>query len=303
MEPKRYGPFPYSPIIDRPPLRWPNGARLAVWVVPNIEFYPLNVDYQLNIPGGKAIQPNILEWSRRDYGNRVGVYRLMAMLAERRIRATVALNSDICREHPRIIEKCAELDWELMGHGESNVVLLSGIPAEEERCIIDATLATIEQATGHRPAGWLGAGLTETWNTLEQLSAAGIRYVADFVNDDQPYVMDVGQPPMVSIPYTIELNDTQSINRRNQSGEAFGELIRSQFEVLYEEGAESGRVMAIALHPWISGVPHNVRALGRTLDFIAGHEDVWFATGTEIVAAFLQATRQAPTVNRWRDSP
>jgi allantoinase len=293
MEPRRYGPFPYSPIIDRPPLRWPNGARLAVWVIPNVEFYPLNVAYHLNLPGAKPMEPNILEWSRRDYGNRVGVYRMMDMLGQRKIRATVALNSDICIEHPRIIEKAVELEWELMGHGDSNVNLLSALAPDRERALIAMTLSTIEKATGRRPVGWLGPGLTETWNTLELLSAEGVRYVADFVNDDQPYAMDVGQPPMVSIPYTIELNDTQAINRRNQTAEAFGDLIRSQFEVLYQEGQHSGRVMAIALHPWISGVPHAVNALGRTLDFLAGHQGVWFATGTEIVKAFLEATRSS----------
>jgi allantoinase len=292
MEPTRYGPFAYSPIIDRPAWKWPNGAQLAVWVIPNIEFYPLNVDYHLGIPGGKAIQPNILEWSRRDYGNRVGVYRLMDVLGERQIRATVALNSDICNDHPRIIEKCVELKWELMGHCDSNINLLSDIPVETEGRIITNTLSTIEKVSGKRPVGWLGAGLTETWNTLELLSAQGVRYVADFVNDDQPYLMKVGRPPLVSIPYTIELNDTQQINRRNLSGVAFGDLIRDQFEVLYQEGASSARVMAIALHPWISGVPHTVRALGRTLDLLASHKGVWFATGSEIVDAFLQATQR-----------
>jgi len=239
------------------------------------------------------MEPNILEWSRRDYGNRVGVYRMMDMLGQRKIRATVALNSDICIEHPRIIEKAVELEWELMGHGDSNVNLLSALAPDRERALIAMTLSTIEKATGRRPLGWLGPGLTETWNTLELLSAEGVRYVADFVNDDQPYAMDVGQPPMVSIPYTIELNDTQAINRRNQTAEAFGDLIRSQFEVLYQEGQHSGRVMAIALHPWISGVPHAVNALGRTLDFLSGHQGVWFATGTEIVKAFLEATRSS----------
>jgi peptidoglycan/xylan/chitin deacetylase (PgdA/CDA1 family) len=218
---------------------------------------------------------------------------MMDMLGQRNIRATVALNSDICIEHPRIIEKATELEWELMGHCDSNVNLLSDVPPDKERTLITRTLSTIEKATGRRPAGWLGAGLTETWNTLEHLAAEGVRYVADFCNDDQPYAIDVGQPPLVSIPYTIELNDTQAMNRRNQTAEEFGDLIRSQFEVLYNEGTDSGRVMAIALHPWISGVPHAVGALGQTLDFLADHDGVWFATGTEIINAFLQATRSS----------
>ena len=293
MEPRRYGPFTYSAIIDRPPLRWPNGARVAIWVIPNIEFYPFDTPYYMGLPGAKPIAPNVLEWSRRDYGNRVGVFRMMDMLAERGIRATVALNSDICIQHPRIIELSNELAWELMGHGLTNTELLSDLPPGKEHKVIAETLSVIEKASGKRPVGWLGPGLTQTWNTLEYLAQEGVRYVADFVNDDQPYPFDIGEPPLISIPYTIDLNDTQVMNRRNYSAEAFGDLIRSQFDVLYEEGAQSGRVIAIALHPWISGFPHTKRPLGQALDYIKGHDGAWFATGTEIIDAYLEAAKQA----------
>ena len=293
MEPRRYGPFTYSAIIDRPPLRWPNNARVAIWVIPNIEFYPFDTPYYMGLPGAKPIAPNVLEWSRRDYGNRVGVFRMMDMLGERGIRATVALNADICIQHPRIIERSNALGWELMGHGLTNTQLLSDLPPGEERKVIAETLSIIEKVSGKRPVGWLGPGLTQTWNTLDYLAQEGVRYVADFVNDDQPYPFDIGEPPLISIPYTIDLNDTQVMNRRNYSAEAFGDLIRSQFDALYEEGAASGRVMAIALHPWISGYPHAKRALGQALDYIKGHDGAWFATGTEIIDAYLQAAKPA----------
>ena len=287
MEPRRYGPFKYSPIIDRPPLKWPNAAQLAVWVVPNIEFFPLNEAIGREEP----VLPNIFPWSRRDYGNRVAVFRLMDVLAKRGIRATVALNSEICVEHPRIIERGCELGWEWMGHCESNARPTNKLPAQDEREVIGRALKTIESATGRRPRGWLGAGGSESWNSIESLAAEGVRYVADWINDDQPYVMEIGQPPLVSIPYSGEINDAASIVRRNIESEEFGRMIRRQFQVLYEEGRETGKVMCIALHPWIIGQPHRIGPLVDALDFIAAHAGVWFATGSEIIEAYLQQRR------------
>ena len=213
-----YGPFPYSAIIDRPALRWPNGARVAVWVIPNIEFFPLNG----TIPRENRIIPNLIPWTRRDYGNRVGIFRLMDTLAKRNIRGTVALNSDICTEHTRIIEVAKALQWEFMGHCQTNSQLLDALDPETEQTVIKSTLDVIEKATGRRPKGWLSAGLSETWHTLEFLSAASIRYVADWVNDDEPYVMDIGSPKMISIPYSNEINDITVLLREAQTSEEFG---------------------------------------------------------------------------------
>ena len=283
MHPQRYGPFQYSPIIDRPVLKWPNGSRLAVWIVPNIEFFPLN---EL-IKGEAPATPDIFPWSRRDYGNRVAVFRLMDVLAKRGIRATVALNSEVCIEHPRIIERGCELQWEFMGHGESNSRPSSKYEKDDERRVIADTLKTIESVAGRRPRGWLGAGGSESWHSLESLSAEGVRYVADWINDDQPYLMEIGQPPIVSIPYSGDLNDASMINRKNVSSQEFGRMIRRQFEVLHEESQTSARVMCIALHPWIIGVPHRIGDLIEALDFIVGKPGVWFATGSEIVDAYL----------------
>ncbi|HWG04951.1 MAG TPA: polysaccharide deacetylase family protein [Beijerinckiaceae bacterium] len=283
MKPQRYGPFPYSPIIDRPVLKWPNGSRLAVWVVPNIEFFPLN---EL-IKGEAPETPDIFPWSRRDYGNRVGVFRLMDVLAKRQIRATVALNSEICLEHPRIIERGCELEWEFMGHNESNSRPTSKYGKKDERHVIGNVLKTIESVAGRRPLGWLGAGGSESWHSLENLAAEGVRYVADWINDDQPYVMKVGKPPLVSIPYSGDLNDASMINRKNVSSQEFGRMICRQFEILHGEAEASARVMCIALHPWIIGVPHRIGDLADALDFIVGKPGVWFATGSEITEAYL----------------
>src|SRR4029453_10735981 len=176
MKPGPYGPFPYSPIIRRPHLEWPDGAHIALWVVPNIEFFSLETR-----PGGLAPGkiPDIPIWAMRDYGNRVGVFRLMEVLDRYGVRATFALNSDICVHHPEIIEEGEKRGWEWMGHNQSNSRRLNEVPAEEEPQIIRDTLDTIARASGRRPVGWLGAGLQETWNTLDLLTDAGCEYVAD----------------------------------------------------------------------------------------------------------------------------
>lgn len=287
MKPQSYGPFPYSPIIRRPALRWPGSARLAVWVIPNIEYFPLDE----KVLFGAGIVPDVLAWSHRDYGARVGIFRIMEVLDKYSIRGTVALNSLVCDAYPPIIEECQKRDWEFMGHNETNSRTLNQIPPDSERDVVMATFDRIQRATGRRPRGWLSAGLTETWSTLDHLIDAGCGYVCDWVNDDQPYMMDVGGKRIVSIPYSSEINDFGFFMRFGGQPDAFGAMIRRQFDVLYRESENSGRVMAICLHPFIIGVAHRIGALDSALEHIAGHDNVWFATGSEIVDAYLN-TRQ-----------
>lgn len=292
MEPRPYGPFNYVPINRRPKIVWPNDARLALWVAPNIEYFALdealpNDSHQR--PGANAPIPMVREWGQRDYGNRVGVFRIMEVLEKHGVRGTVSLNSNVCDAFPEIIEDCVKLDWDFMGHGQGNMHRLNEIPPETERQYIHDALARIAAATGRRPAGWLGSGLAETWNTLDYLVEEGCLYVSDWVNDDQPYMMDIGGKPLVYLPYSYEINDSPAIGLRRNTAEQFEHMIKDQFDVLYREGALSGRVMAICLHPFIIGQPHRIGALDRALDYICGHDGVWKATGREIVEHYLEA--------------
>lgn len=286
MRPAPYGPFPYSPIIRRPKLAWPSGARLAVWIIPNIEFFSLEDRVPVAAGGSGGAAPDVPAWAVRDYGNRVGVFRIMQVLDRYGARATVALNSKLCAQHPEIIEEAKRRRWEFMGHNETNTRRLNDAGPGEEAGIIRRTLDTIAAATGERPRGWLGSGLQETWDTLDYLAEAGLQYVADWVNDDQPYLMRLESGgTLVSIPYSLELNDKPAYEKRNLTAEEFDRMIRRQFDVLWREGEESGRVMAIALHPYITGVPHRIGALDSALDYICRHEGVWLATGAEIASA------------------
>ena len=294
MKPSRYGPFPYSPIINRPPLRWPNGAQLALWVIPNIEFFALNEKVPAAAGGSSAPVPDVPTWSSRDYGNRVGVFRLMEALDRHGIRATVALNSELCAEHPQIMEEGNKREWEWMGHCESNTRRLNEAPPGDEPRIIKNALATIERATGRRPHGWLGSGLQETWDTLDLLAAQGCEYVCDWTNDDQPYIMELdGGRTLISVPYSHEINDKPAFERFHRTANEFCEMICRQFDVLYREGAESGRVMAIALHPYLTGVPHRIGAFEAALDHISKHERVRKATGGEIARYFREHAAKA----------
>jgi peptidoglycan/xylan/chitin deacetylase (PgdA/CDA1 family) len=279
MKPAKYGPFAYSSIEQRPPLAWPGGAYLALWVIPNYEFFALDQRWP---PGGGMEPPDIVTWSMRDYGNRVGAHRMMHLLERYGIRATVALNSELCEQHPHLISEGIVRAWEWMGHGESNSRTLRSIAPEDEQRAIHTALATIGAATGTRPVGWLGPALQESWNTLEYLADEGVEYVGDWVNDDQPYRMQLeGGRQIIAMPYSATINDKVYDTSFVTSGE-FGAMIKRQFDVLYREGSESGRVMAIAYHPYLSGVPHRIEAFEDALRHIRKHDHVWLATGSEI---------------------
>lgn len=293
MDSRRYGPFRNVPIDRRPKLEWPNGARIALWVNPNIEFFrlddvmPGNVNERVTKEHARV--PNIRNWSLRDYGNRIGVWRLMKVLSRYGVRATAAINSEVCDHHPEIVEEAMRLRWELMGHGQTNAMRLNEMSGDAERDAIFAALDTIERVSGVRPTGWLGPGLAETWNTLEYLSEAGIRYVSDWINDEQPYTMDVGSPRMVSLPYSVQTNDVPAYFDMKCSVPEFERMLKAQFDTLYNEGAESGRVMAIAVHPFVTGQPHRIGALDAALAHICSHDGVWLATGKEIVDHYQQS--------------
>ncbi len=293
MKPARYGPFPYSPIIHRPALHWPDGAHVALWVIPNIEFFALDEKVPPGSGGTGAPVPDIPAWSARDYGNRVGVFRLMEVLARHGIRATVALNSELCAEHPAIIDEGNRLKWEWMGHCESNTRRLNTAPPGDEPRIIKTTLSTIERASGARPRGWLGSGLQETWDTLDLLASEACDYVCDWTNDDQPYIMSLeGGKTLVSVPYSHEINDKPAFEKFHRTADEFRDMICRQFDVLYREGAKSGRVMAIAIHPYLTGVPHRIDAFDAALRYIGQHGKVWKATGAEIASHYrAQAAR------------
>jgi peptidoglycan/xylan/chitin deacetylase (PgdA/CDA1 family) len=280
--PQQHDRFDYSPIIDRPPLRWPNGARVAVWVIPNIEHFLFDRPSTSITAVTTSLVPDVLNYSWRDYGVRVGIWRMMEVMEKNGVKGTVALNSDVCQHYPRIIEEGNKLGWEWMGHGTNNSTLINRQTEDEENQLIKTVVDTIKKSTGKQPRGWLSPALSESHRTLDVLAANGIQYVGNWVNDEQPYPMRVKSGSMLSMPYSIELNDIPVFLDAGQSPETFGRMICDQFDVLYEDGAKSGRVMSICLHPFLIGHPNRSKYFDLALKHITSRQEVWVTQGGEI---------------------
>jgi allantoinase len=272
--------YEYTPWPERAPVTWPGGARLAVWVVPNIEHYELaSPDAGFDVP----------QFSRTDYGNRVGVWRVMQVLDRFGIRGTVALNSAVCRHYPAIVEACLRHDWELMGHGITNSQGLADLEPDDQRELIGRCVDEIRGASGKPVRGWLGPGLREAPATLGLLKEAGIEYTCDWVHDDLPVRFRNG---LYSIPYTTDANDIRLLRPPLFGAGEWLALVKRAFDVLHAEGAHRPRVLCIALHPFIIGTPGRIGLLEDILDHVVSHDRVWLATGSEIIDAYA---RQAPT--------
>lgn len=280
--------FDYSAIVDREPIEWPGGARVAFYVGLNIEHYELGKPSTSIFPGTAGLVPDPLNYGWRDYGPRVGFWRVLDSLDRHGIRASVLLNSDAARHYPRIVEAGRERNWAWLAHGKNNSILQPDIAADAERAYLAEVIDTIEQATGTRPRGWMGPALSESPRTPELLAELGLEYVLDWTNDDRPYPLRV--PGLLSVPYSVELNDNTLFLGTGLTGPDFVRIVRDQLDRLYEDAAGSGRVMALALHPFVIGQAFRAGYLDRALDHIAGHPGVWLTTSDEIAAHYARAT-------------
>ena len=283
--------YDYSPITDRDPIRWPGGARVAFYAGLNVEHFLPGRPSTSFYEGTAALVPDPLNHGWRDYGPRVGIWRIMEIFDRHGIRPSVLLNSDVATEYPQIIKAGVEREWAWLAHGRNNSTLQGSVPADEERAYLADTLQTIEQATGTRPRGWLGPGLTETFQTPRLLAELGVRYLLDWTNDDQPYPLNV--PGMLSVPYSVELNDLGLFTMRGLTGPQFLQTVIDQFDQLYADSADSGRVMPLALHPFVSGQPFRARYLDQALEYVASHPGVWLTTSDQIAEHYATVRPRA----------
>lgn len=277
-----------SLIIDRKHFSWPGGKTLAVWVVPNVEAWTYDSAAGMGIlPNLHNAVPDVANYAWREYGIRVGLWRIADVLDSAEIRATVALNASVCELFPRVLEELMKRNWEIMGHGITNSQLMSSFSSvSEERDVIQTALGTIERATGIRPKGWLGPALAESFETLDLLAEQGVQYVTDWNADDQPYRMKVKTGKMLSVPYCMELSDTRMFARHGYTGNEYFDALAGQFETLYSESVSVARVMGIPLHPFLVGQPLRIRYFQKAIAHMKAHDRVWFATGSEIAEAF-----------------
>ena len=274
--------IPYQALIDRPKLTLPDGKRIAVWVILNAEEWRIEGPMPrtvLSPPMGQPLLPDVPNWSWHEYGMRAGFWRQHAALTSRGIPVTFAVNGNICRSYPRVAGAGLEAGWEFMGHG-----FLQGpmhrLP-DQRKAIHDA-MDAIEAFCGKRPRSWESPGLTETEETLDLLREAGIEYVADWVIDDLPQDVETPYGLVTTIPYTVEVNDITVYALQQHDSEVFFTRGKRQFDRLYAEGATNARVMAISIHPYITGVPHRIAALEDLLDYVGSHDGVAWMTASEI---------------------
>ena len=277
----------YSPIVDRPTIRWPGGARVALWVAPNLEHYEyLPVPNKYRNPWPRTPHPDVMNYGSRDYGNRVGFWRMLEVTDEHNVRCTVSLNVAVLEHYPEIRDAMVARDWDYMSHGIYNTRPLSGMDEEEERVFYKDTIETVKTHTGKKLKGMLGPLLTNTERTPDLMAEAGFLYHADWLHDDQPFPINVRKGKLISMPYSVELNDVL-LMLQGHNAAYFCQIIKDQFDILYSEGAESGRVMCISLHPYWIGQPHRVKYLGDALAYIFSHDGVWMATGDEIAEHYI----------------
>ncbi|WP_396899320.1 polysaccharide deacetylase family protein [Mycolicibacterium sp.] len=276
-------PFTYQPIIERPPLSWPGGARVAVYIGLNVEHFLVDRPSTSIWPGTADLVPDALNYGWRDYGARVGIWRTIESLDRYGVRPSVLLNSQVIDHHPQIVAAGLERDWAWLAHGQTNSILHAGLTVEQERKVLAEITERIGDATGRRPRGWMGPGLTETGNTPELLAELGFEYLLDWTNDDQPYPLTV--PGMLSVPYSVELNDLLLFGK-GFTGAEFVQIVKDQYEQLHADSATGGRVLALALHPFVIGQPFRHKYFDEALRFLTSQPDVWVTTSDEIAAHY-----------------
>lgn len=270
----------YLPIIDRPIIRWPNNARVAFWVAPNIEWHEYT-------PLTAPTQPDVPRYSYRDYGNRVGFWRMLEVTDKHDIRCCVCLNAGMLDHCPEIRDAMVERNWDYMAHGLYNTRPITPLTIDQERAYWQDVVATVKRHTGKQLKGRLGAGGGNTLNTPDLMAEAGLLYHCDWVMDDQPYPLKVKNGArFIHVPYSFQINDA-SVPGQGRDAAYYCQMIKDQFDVLYQEGATNGTVMCLVLHPYWIGRPHRARYLDEALAYIKSHDAVWFTTADDIADYYL----------------
>ena len=291
--------YQWSPIINRKPLRFPNGKKLALIMTMNCEYWDLTKDttepYYAggppmlpdSLPGNVADFPNFT-W--REYGQRVGVWRMFKLFDEMGAPFSITVNAKTALERPEIIAYANERKWEIVAHNYEQGELLTRYTFDiaKERELIAATLAVYEKTVGRKAKGWLSSSLRGTPNTPDLVAEQGLQFFCDYMNDDQPYLIQTPSGPIVNVPYSIEINDFTFFHRRAMSTWDAAHMLKDQFDELYKEGAESGRLMNIGLHPHVSGHAHRMPCFREFLAHAKKHPDVWWTTREELSTWYLE---------------
>lgn len=283
MDHERYR---WSNLFERPPVSFPNGAHLALWITVVSEFFPLNQQGKpFKAPGGMVTPyPDFRHYSSRDYGNRVGIFRLFRLFEQLRIRVSVAMNAAVAERYPLLARETVGRGYEIICHGyDMDTVHHSGMSEDEEREIIRKSKQIIADVTGTEPKGWLSPASAESFLTPDLVREEGFSYFCDWANDDMPYVFQTRGGSLLAMPYSEEISDRQIIFGYHHTEAQFVEQVKDQFDTLFAESKRyGGRILSLVLYPYISGLPYRIHAVEEALRYILQRPGVWTATGSEI---------------------
>jgi len=281
----------YSPIEGRPLLKFPKGVRLVIWPVLALEEWDMSrpmARMVISPPQGHPMLPDHPNWSWHEYGMRVGFWRLQKMMLKLGILPTVTLNARVCETYPTVVKACTDNGWELNAHGYDQVPMHK---LDDQRAVILKSMDVIEKFSGKRPRGWFGPGLTQTYDTLDYLSEAGVEYIGDWVLDDEPVALKTTHKPVVALPYNFEIHDIVMMALQHLPSDQWHSRALDHFRTLYEESAERPKVMAMACHPYLSGVPHRIGHVERTFAELLAHDGVVAWDGAKILDWYLAARK------------
>lgn len=282
--------YPYSSLFERPPIAWPSGKVVAVTIVVDLEWFPiLPADKPFRAPGHMVTPyPDYRHYTAREYGTRIGFYRMLDAFAKVDARVSVAINSAIAERYPRIIADILSAGHEIVAHStDMNGTIASGLPEDEERALIAAALDALEQAAGTRPRGWMSIARSQSFNTPRLLAEAGLAYMADWVNDELPYRFETGAGAIVNVPVNHELSDRQIVTVQQQSADSYVEQIMDAYALLHGEAStrDAGRMLPLNVTPYVMGLPYRIDALERLLGWLTDQNDAAFHALGEIADA------------------
>jgi peptidoglycan/xylan/chitin deacetylase (PgdA/CDA1 family) len=274
----------YSPISARPKMVLPDGGRMVVWVIVNIEEWDIKEPMPRTVltpPAGGSPMPDIPNWAWHEYGNRVGFWRMLEVFDQFNIPGVLAVNGSCLASYPPIAEAALARNWEFLGHG---FIQKNMQKVDDEAEAIRLTGEAIKAFTGKAPRGWLGPGLTETWHTPDLLKEAGYEYVCDWVLDDQPVELKTRDGgTIVNVPYTQECNDVAMMLIQHHKASEYYDRAMDQFDQLYADSLNAPRVMALVVHPYIMGAPHRLKWFRKIFESMSARKDVLFWTGEQIL--------------------
>jgi peptidoglycan/xylan/chitin deacetylase (PgdA/CDA1 family) len=279
--------YDYWPYKDRPPIVWPGGKKLAFWIAPNIESYEFDPPKNISRPGWPRPSPDVVGYSQRDWGNRVGHWRLMELMDKHGMRGSISLSTALIDHHPEIIQACVARNWEIFSHGIYNTRYSYNMDEAQERAIIEDSIRSIQAATGQRIRGYLAPALTHTERTLDLLAEYDFWYTCDLFQDDQPQPVKTKTGKLISMPYSLEVNDVITYGALAMSPQRYADVLKRHFDQLLEESQHSGAVMCIPLHAYLVSQPHRLAAFAEALQYISDNsDDVWITTASEIAEVY-----------------